>query len=163
MSDPSINAGQTLPASTLQKFGQLGSFTPTLIALTSNPTLGAASTQTGIWHRNGKLITIVFKIVFGSSGVAVGSGFYGISNLPFSVNTTTNTCVGNAFFGDVSTGKNYPILPIINSSTQILFGTILDNTTTTTVPETLGVIDQATPVAPAAGDSYQGQFMYLSA
>lgn len=54
-------------------------YTPTLTAATTNPTLGTGSTATGRYTQIGKLVTCYFEIVFGSSGVNAGSGEYRVS------------------------------------------------------------------------------------
>jgi hypothetical protein len=60
-----------------------GSYTPTLTATTTNPTLGSGSGTIGRYTlRNGIWCDVRFTIKFGSSGAAAGSGQYLIS-LPF--------------------------------------------------------------------------------
>lgn len=59
--------------------GAWSTYTPALTASSSNPTLGTASSATGEYIAAGKLIIGRAKIVFGSSGVAAGSGTYRIS------------------------------------------------------------------------------------
>jgi hypothetical protein len=163
MSDPSFTAGMPLPASQLQELGLYGSWTPTLTASSVNPTLGVASSADGIYHRNGKLITVTFKIVFGSSGTAAGTGNYGIGGLPFSVNTLANVCNGYALAGDASTGDNYPFWPLIASSTSLLMLSNVDAAGAAGTTEKAGLISAAVPVAWTVGDSFQGMFTYISA
>lgn len=54
-------------------------YTPTLTAASSNPTLGTASSATGHFYRVGQLCTAFFRIKAGTSGFAAGSGLYRIS------------------------------------------------------------------------------------
>jgi hypothetical protein len=55
------------------------SFTPTLTASTTNPTLGTGSNRLGYYTQIGKLIIYAFEVRFGSSGASAGSGNYRIS------------------------------------------------------------------------------------
>lgn len=57
-------------------------YTPALTASVSNPTLGTGSVRQGLYVRRGPEVTVFFKIAFGSSGAAAGSGLYRVS-LPF--------------------------------------------------------------------------------
>jgi hypothetical protein len=59
--------------------GAWTSYTPTLTAGTTNPTLGTASVQAGQYVQIGKLIIGDAYVAFGSSGAAAGSGAYFIS------------------------------------------------------------------------------------
>lgn len=60
-----------------------GTFTPTLTASTTNPTLGSGSGSIGKFTlRNGIWCDVRFTIKFGSSGAAAGSGQYLIA-VPF--------------------------------------------------------------------------------
>jgi hypothetical protein len=66
-------------------WGQMldGSYTPSLTATTTNPTLGSGSGTIGRYTlRNGIWCDVRFTIKFGASGAAAGSGQYLIS-LPF--------------------------------------------------------------------------------
>ncbi|MFD0902325.1 hypothetical protein [Actinomadura sediminis] len=63
-------------------------YTPTLTATSSNPTLGTGSTAQGRYIRYGRMVTCTAWIRFGTSGVSVGSGFYEIS-LPVLARTQT--------------------------------------------------------------------------
>lgn len=64
------------------------SYTPTLTASTSSPTLGTGSSATGAYMRAGKLVIGRARVAFGTSGTAAGSGSYRVS-LP-----ATATAVG---------------------------------------------------------------------
>lgn len=78
MSDiPVPLAGETLAADTLRRYGTaITSFTPTLEASTTNPTLGSGSSSVGQYSQHGGLIMGRLAISFGTSGVAAGSGTY---------------------------------------------------------------------------------------
>lgn len=57
-------------------------YTPALTALTTNPTLGAGSSQLGSYSLSGKIMTGAFFVAFGTSGSAIGSGAYMVSLPP---------------------------------------------------------------------------------
>lgn len=91
-------------------YGQIstGTFTPSLTAGTTNPTLGTGSTSTGrytLW--NGKICTYWGQIAFGTASVNAGSGQYFIS-LPFTSNAATNITTGCAMMRDSSAGTITP-------------------------------------------------------
>ena len=66
--------------------GGVASWTPTLTATTTNPTLGTGSSVSGRLFRQGSMVTVWARIQFGTSGVAAGSGVY-IINLPVAAST----------------------------------------------------------------------------
>jgi hypothetical protein len=55
------------------------SFTPALTAAVTDPTLGTGNIRAGRYKQIGRLVAVRFRIVFGSAGVAAGSGTYRIS------------------------------------------------------------------------------------
>lgn len=61
-----------------QLVGAYTAYTPTLTAVSSNPTMGSGATATGYYKRVGHRVTGDAVISFGSSGVAAGSGAYGV-------------------------------------------------------------------------------------
>lgn len=71
--------GETATDDDLQNMGKQGTFTPALTASTTNPTLGTGSTATADFEHAQGYVTIRYDIVFGSSGVAAGSGTYQLS------------------------------------------------------------------------------------
>lgn len=84
-------------------------YTPALTAVTTNPTLGTGSLALGRYYRLGDLVTVHVKIVFGTSGVAAGTGSYRVS-LPVNASVPTNWSfrpAGQVGLYDVSTGTNY--------------------------------------------------------
>jgi len=74
--------GQTLSAAALQALAATATYTPTLTASTTNPTLGSGSSALGWHHVNGRHVTVWFYFRFGSSGAAAGSGLYYVSGPP---------------------------------------------------------------------------------
>ena len=75
-----LSAGQVLTAATMNSIGAAyETWTPTLTASTTNPTLGTGSSQTGRYGRVNKSVYGQGQISFGTAGVAAGNGFYYIS------------------------------------------------------------------------------------
>lgn len=71
--------------------GAWTSWTPTLTATTTNPTLGTGGTvQEGYYMQLGKLVIAWYSIQFGTTGLNVGSGEYRLS-LPVAAVTTGTT------------------------------------------------------------------------
>src|ERR1044072_3938497 len=72
-------------------------YTPTLTAVTTNPTLGAGGSASGRYTLfGGKFCTVRASIVFGTSGTNAGSGQY-LMAVPFAASTgitggVPNTC-----------------------------------------------------------------------
>lgn len=111
MTTPSdLHAGQTLSADEVMAFGSLsGSWTPALQAATTNPNLGTAPTQTGVWWQQNELVHAKFIIKFGTGGaVAAGSGVYFIAGLPFPIRDVGISILGLGTGGitDVSGGDD---------------------------------------------------------
>lgn len=53
-------------------------YTPTLTASSADPTLGSGSSATGYYIQSGKRVFGYASFIFGSSGVAAGTGSYGL-------------------------------------------------------------------------------------
>ena len=104
----------------LAQIGAWRSWTPTLTASTTNPTLGANSTAAGIYVKVGRLIVAQFAIQFGTSGTNAGSGFYRI-NLPV---TAAQQFVASAAFHSVGSVRLFNSGP-----TEIAVVTALLNST----------------------------------
>lgn len=69
-------------------------WTPALTATTTNPTLGTGSSATGRYVSVGKTTIAQFRIIFGTSGVVVGSGTYLISLPVAPAASVSNQLVG---------------------------------------------------------------------
>jgi hypothetical protein len=94
------------------------SFTPTLRASTTNPTLGSGSVQTGYWSRVGNWVHVQVYINVGASGFSKGSGVYYFdfnaddSNIPDPLTSLFTSgewyVTGTCFIWDVSssTGRH---------------------------------------------------------
>jgi hypothetical protein len=73
-------SGQVLTAATMNTIGAAWeTWTPTLTASTTNPTLGTGSTAAGRYGRVNKEVYGNAQISFGTSGTNAGSGFYYVS------------------------------------------------------------------------------------
>ncbi len=101
--------------------GNLGvrqTFTPTLTASTTNPTMGTGSLRVG-WYTYlpGPMVNYNFEVLFGSSGAAAGSGTYAIS-LPVPVASLGSgiVAVGICQLADSSAGLFQPSSCFVVSS-----------------------------------------------
>jgi len=70
--------GEAIEAMQAELVGAYDSYTPTVTAQTTSPTMGTGATATGRYKRLGHRVVGDAVIVFGSSGVAAGSGIYGL-------------------------------------------------------------------------------------
>lgn len=99
--------------------GAWTSYTPTLTASTTNPTLGTGSTASGSYMQIGKVCIFRVRIVFGTSGVAAGSGTYLISLPVAGVTLQFPRPLVNVLIRDVSTGDMWFGLGLYNSTTDV--------------------------------------------
>lgn len=139
-----------------------GSWTPTLGALTTTPTLGTGSSQLGSYTRIGDIVVATFYIKFGTSGVAAGSGGYFIGSLPWSISTYPNSsqriCLGKGAAFDSSAARYYEYELTWGASSLVLMRYLSVNGTT--IDTTL--LTGAAPVTWAASDEFHGQFVYIA-
>ena len=92
-----------LPASTLNQIGAAWeTYTPTLTASTTNPTLGSGSTATGRYARINKTVFYYAEFAFGT-GANAGSGSYRVS-LPITALNALNV-VGSGWLYDSSANR----------------------------------------------------------
>lgn len=154
MSDPTFYAGQTLPASQLQDFGEYGTWTPTLTVVSgTDPTLGTGAVTDGQYHRNGRLITLMLDISFGTSGTAAGSGTYQVGGLPFDIDTLgAGMALGGALFA-LDGATRYPVMGRVQSATAF---TLCQAHIASAVEFT-----HASPIAWAASDAIRGTVTYI--
>lgn len=82
--------------------GAWATFSPTLTAVTTNPTLGSGSSSVGRYCQVGKLVTALIRITFGTSGVNPGSGEYRVA-LPVTARDA-DQAIGCAYGFDSSAG-----------------------------------------------------------
>ena len=72
----------TLPSGTgtlAKETGAWTGYTPTLTASTTNPTLGTGGSASGRYSQIGKIVFGYGALIFGTSGVAAGTGTYYVS------------------------------------------------------------------------------------
>lgn len=119
------------------------SYTPTLTATTSNPTLGSGSTRSGAYMQVGKMVTVRATVKFGTSGTAAGSGTYEIS-LPVTAKTiTTGRQQGTATFFDNSANDFGDGAVFIDNGATTKAKLSMDSTVVTnSAPWTWGASDQ---------------------
>lgn len=93
------------------RLGVWSTYSPSLTASTTNPTLGSSPTQTGRFCQIGKLVVCQIYLAFGSSGAAAGSGTYRVS-LPVSASAsaTFRTAMGSGKLVDASTGTRRTVV-----------------------------------------------------
>ncbi len=92
--------GVTVEAIQGQLTGAWTSYTPTLTASSVNPTLGSGSSATGYYQRIGRRVEGYVEILFGSSGVAPGTGYYGLLLPVQPVNRNQAIGIGYCFDSD---------------------------------------------------------------
>lgn len=97
--------GTAVEAIETQLVGAFDSYTPTLTASTTSPTMGANSSLTGYYKRLGRRVEGYAVIVFGDSGVSAGSGYYGLS-LPV-VPVDRNQPIGIGYVFDQSANSRF--------------------------------------------------------
>ena len=140
--------------------GNLGAwtaYTATVTAATTNPTLGTGSTNAGYYAQIGKVVTARFKIQFGSSGVAAGSGAYFVA-LPVAAATAqVGITAGNGYGYDSSTASLSAFTAFCDNANRLAF---LFNTT---LNGAYGVLGAASPWTWAASDYFECAFSYEAA
>lgn len=129
-------------------------WTPALTGSSVNPTLGTGGSTSGRYMQIGKLVRATYSIVFGTSGVAAGTGEYRIS-LPVSANATTpivfeGTCV---LFDSAPTNTFALAFSYLQSST--LFRLAISGTNL--------VVQSGAPFTWAANDQINGTITYEAA
>lgn len=132
-------------------------YTPALTATTTNPTLGTGSTIAGTYQQMGKWIVGTAEIVFGTSGVAAGSGNYNIS-LPVAQvagAATAGRLVGSGAYFDSSAAAA--------SQWYTVELVAISSTTCRGVIQGFGSLSATAPVVPAASDQIRIRFEYQAA
>jgi hypothetical protein len=130
--------GETLADDEIQDLGLRGTYTPTLEASTTNPTMGTGAVTTGDWHLNNGIVTLRFTIQFGTAGAAAGTGTYRITlptNLDFDADWQDNIAIGNVFLND-SSGAAFRCFPCRTSSSNPSTIVMMDPTAGTLVAAT---------------------------
>jgi hypothetical protein len=145
-------SGQVLTAATLNTIGAAWeTYTPTLTASTTNPTLGTGSSVSGRYGQVNKIVCGQGQINFGSAGVVAGSGFYFVS-LPITAQSSGKV-IGQFQFYDASASAVY-------------IGTLISDTTTRSLMyynNPASVTTNAAPFVWAANDFIRYTFQYEAA
>lgn len=129
------------------------SFSPTLTATTTSPTLGTGGSVTGRYFQSGKHVVGDVVVQFGTSGAAAGTGTYLVS-LPVAASTALGFAVmGSAYAYRNSGGTLRTAVAMRNSSTAAQFA--LDNGA--------GTMSSAAPWAWANNDLIVVHFAYEAA
>lgn len=152
MAAPNVASGMVLTAGTLRDFGREGTWTPTLTATTTNPTLGTGATVTGDWLYKAGWVTVRWEFVFGS-GATAGSGTYLIGGLPFTPAADWSTHdIGNCRLFDSSASAVRNWIAAFDSS---LFIRLQDDSG--------GQVSNANPWTWAQSDHIRGSATYQAA
>lgn len=148
-----LTAGQILTAATMNQIGAAWeTWTPTLTASVTNPTLGTGSVQAGRYGRIQKTVFGHIVIAFGTAGFNQGSGFYFV-NLPITAQNAVAT-IGSGWILDASTSLVRHV--ILYSDTVNRAAMWIDNTTNFAVAAT-------NPWTWAANDQIRVDFQYEAA
>lgn len=129
--------------------GTSSSYTPTLTASTTNPTLGSGSTSTGVYFQINDLVMFQFVIAFGSSGESAGSGNYLLA-LPVSASAITGQVIGTLRLTDSSTSTRR--VGVIEKAASLLGRMVVDSAT--------GIVTDSSPWTWAASDQLYGLGWY---
>lgn len=134
------------------------SYTPTLTAATVNPTIGATgNVLIGAYRQAGKDVIARFKIKFGTTGPAAGTGQYFVA-LPVAANVTTPVAGGNCYLFDSSASGGATPVPYLVDTNRLGF----------LYPATwpsgaLTFVGAATPWTWAGADELNATFAYEAA
>ncbi len=125
--------------------GPWQTYTPTLTASGTNPTLGTGSSVWGRWRYLGGQVVGSFVIQFGTSSVAAGSGNFTIG-LPVTraAAIDSNAPIGTVFLLDASAGSEF----------------VRDLRTTGAMGRSSALVTATSPVPWAASDQLLGNFSY---
>lgn len=134
--------------------GPWSTYTPTLTAVTTSPTLGSGAVQLGKYVQVGRTVDVQFNITFGSSGAAAGSGVYLVS-LPVNMGITdmAGTPVGTVWLYDASSLTSAVGVAYLYSTSQVQMR----------VDGVAGAVAHAVPWAWATGDAVRGTLRYEAA
>lgn len=129
------------------------SFTPTLTAATTSPTMGSGATRQGWWvYLPGPSVLFTFNMKFGSS-LTVGSGSYFVSIPVTAANpfSGTHSAVGSIQVADASANAFRVGSCFVDSSNLGQIGLVADGGQ---------VVSSGQPFAWAAGDYISGSITY---
>ena len=133
--------------------GAWTTWTPTLTATTTNPTLGSGSVQEGYYTVVNKLVVAHGYVAFGTSASA-GSGDYRMS-LPVTAARTAAANAGSVWLYDASTASGWSATAQIQTTTTAGFN---KSTSGATI-----VISNSNPFTWADNDQIRAMFIYEAA
>lgn len=142
---PVFAAGQAVTAEQLQALGsEINTYTPTLTAATTNPTLGTGATAAGMWTQQGGLVAVWFSLQFGTSPGA-GSGQYRVS-LPVDIapGALGSLAIGSGRIIDSSASASRLIVPELAAGfvDRVRLAVEAGTTVTSSAPWTWAASDQ---------------------
>lgn len=139
--------------------GASGTWTPSLTATTTNPTLGTGSSVAGSYVYASSLLWCAFGVTFGTSGVAAGSGNYQVTGFPANpVSGRASFLAGRGRLSD-SAGAVVAYLDIIVNDSGV--ATFRYQATWPTGTETY--VTNSTPWTWNASDRLEGWVQYPTA
>lgn len=138
-------------------FKAWSTYTPTITAATTNPTMGGGTTRRAQYQALGRMVQGHIYIQLGS-GWAAGNGAYTVDLAPgLPVGTNFGRLNGTVKFYDSSTGARYRgILEAAAGDTHGAILLDLGSTSGFTI-----IQDHNTPVTPASGDYWVADYWYL--
>lgn len=158
--------GVAVEAIETQIVGAYTSYTPTLTGSTTDPTLGSGSSVSGFYKRLGRWVRGKAVITFGTSGTAVGSGYYGLLLPVQPADKVQAIGIGFAFDNSdslrfvVATAAVLPALWVASTSKAVL---LQSNVATEGFANGHNPIGAAVPFAWSASDQLAITFEYEAA
>lgn len=155
IADAAISANFYSYAANPQGYPTWFTYTPTLTATVTPPTLGTGSVQTGRFCLNGKMCTCQFAISVGTTNFAAGSGEYRVS-LPINsggVLANQTRYFGAGIVRDSNVNTHYPMT----------FALLYNQTATTTwqmYSSANAIVTEVSPFTWAQSDSVYGTISY---
>lgn len=118
-------------------------WTPLVTGTTTTPTLGPGGGVIGAYKQVGSLVVAEWAIIFGTSGVSPGAGFYQIGTPPPPI-LTTNYPIGTGLIARSSPRGFWPILviPVSTSTCRFAGYAAATDYVTSSLPITWAVNDR---------------------
>lgn len=154
MTDTTFLAGERLSAQKLQQLAQSSTYLPTLVGASSDPDLGTNPGQTGLVHLNGNLVTLFWRILWGTSP-SPGSGRLSLVPPPaYPIHPTlpADSSIGGVNLTDASPSAARVFQAIADVTNNLIWFRANDE----------GTLTNAVPWTWAAGDDMAGYATYLT-
>lgn len=133
-------------------------YSPVLLADTTNPNIGSTGSTFGRYCQIGKMVSVYAEIKFAGSGVSAGSGAYAVT-LPVSIATAWNQLGAGRHYGGPANGWVFtPVIAGVGWATNnvnLLYGKPPSGVVT--------LVDHANPSVAAAGTEIYLNFIYEAA